>query len=248
MLAIAACIVALALAKPIQVDPDTNMLVDEQGRERFFHGFNVIQKSFPWYAPYEGFNVNTTFSDQDMKLWKEWGFNAVRLSCQWPGFEPEQGQLNHTYIDTLKTIVDMAAEYGIYTLLDFHQDDISQKLCGEGLPNWATKTRGGIFGSPMPFGFPFSTGDDGIPTQQQCGSVGWTKYQASFSGGHAFQSLYDNVDGIQDALGGFWGNVSQKFADNDNVLGYEVINEPSWGDFWTHPLNWFSGQTDYHYL
>lgn len=55
-----------------------------------------------------------------MKLWKEWGFNAVRLSCQWPGFEPEQGQLNQTYIETLKKIVDMAGEYGIHTLLDFH--------------------------------------------------------------------------------------------------------------------------------
>ena len=32
---------------------------------------------------------------------------------------------------------DSAAKYGIYTLLDAHQDDLSQKFCGEGIPDWA---------------------------------------------------------------------------------------------------------------
>ena len=30
-----------------------------------------------------------------------------------------------------------AAEYGIYTLLDMHQDVLSEKFCGEGIPDWA---------------------------------------------------------------------------------------------------------------
>ena len=55
-----------------------------------------------------------------MAKWKEWGFNIVRLGVQWPGFEPEQGQLNQTYLDTIAHIVSMAAEYDIITLLDFH--------------------------------------------------------------------------------------------------------------------------------
>jgi len=41
-LTIAALVLALAIAKPVQVDPETNMFVDETGRQRFFHGFNVI--------------------------------------------------------------------------------------------------------------------------------------------------------------------------------------------------------------
>lgn len=32
------------------------------------------------------------------------------------------------------------AEYGIYTLLDMHQDAYSHKLCGEGFPAWAVVT------------------------------------------------------------------------------------------------------------
>jgi endoglycosylceramidase len=62
-------LVCVAVATPLMIDPDTNMFVDATGRERFFHGLNVIQKDFPWYAPYEGFNVNTTFSDIDMANW-----------------------------------------------------------------------------------------------------------------------------------------------------------------------------------
>jgi endoglycosylceramidase len=82
-------LVALSVSAPVHVDPETNMFVDDTGRERFYHGLNVIYKKDPWYAPFEGYDVNTTFSDIDMKMWEEWGFNAVRLQCQWPGFEPE---------------------------------------------------------------------------------------------------------------------------------------------------------------
>jgi hypothetical protein len=35
--------------------------------------------------------------------------------------EPEQGQYNQTYMDLMKRMVEEAAKYGIYTLVDFHQ-------------------------------------------------------------------------------------------------------------------------------
>lgn len=31
-------------------------------------------------------------------------------------------------------------KYGIYTLLDTHQDVLSGKFCGEGVPDWAVET------------------------------------------------------------------------------------------------------------
>lgn len=104
--------------------------------------------------------------------------------------------MNTTYIETLKTIVDMASSYGIYTLLDFHQDDLSEKFCGEGLPNWATKTLDGIFALPSPQTWPFKTGPDGIPSKEQCGLHFWGDYSNSFSGSYGYQALYDNIDGI----------------------------------------------------
>lgn len=66
--------------------------------------------------------------------------------------------------------------------------------------------------------------------------------------GSAFQSLYDNVNGIQTAFGDFWEYVAKKFANNQNVVGrtpfqictelwqgYELINEPWPGDVYEHP-------------
>lgn len=49
------------------------------------------------------------------------------------------------------------------------------------------------------------------------------------------QSLYDNEQEIQDHFAGFWGTVAQYFADNDFVLGYEILNEPWAGDIYGHP-------------
>jgi len=41
MWAIVLC-VGLSFAGNIKIDPETNMFVDPNGRERFFHGLNVI--------------------------------------------------------------------------------------------------------------------------------------------------------------------------------------------------------------
>jgi len=47
--------------------------------------------------------------------------------------------------------------------------------------------------------------------------------------------LYDNDQGIQDQFANFWGTVAKFFANNDYVLGYEIINEPWAGDIYRHP-------------
>ena len=76
----------------------------------------------------------------------EWGFNAIRLGSMWSGVEPVEGQvviiviiltidmtdwmmtlqyptfqINETYVEVLKTIVEGLKQNGIYTYLDMHQ-------------------------------------------------------------------------------------------------------------------------------
>ena len=65
---------------------------------------------------------------------KSFGLNMIRLGTMWPGIEPVKGQYNETYISLIKTIAEEAANYGIYTLLDMHQDVLSEAFCGEGIP------------------------------------------------------------------------------------------------------------------
>ena len=53
------------------------------------------------------------------------------------GYVPERGQYNEMYMKVIQGIVSRAAKYGIYTLLDMHQDVMSRKFCVEGFPDWA---------------------------------------------------------------------------------------------------------------
>ena len=53
-----------------------------------------------------------------------------------PGYVPQNGQYNQTYIEKIDEIVKLSAKYGIYTLLDMHQDVFSPKFCVEGMPDW----------------------------------------------------------------------------------------------------------------
>lgn len=43
---------------------------------------------------------------------------------------------------------------------------------------------------------------------------------------NAFQELYDNTNGLQDAFIGYWQAVVSVFKNNPYVLGFELINEP----------------------
>lgn len=40
------------------------------------------------------------------------------------------------YLKAIRNISRAAARYGIYTLLDFHQDVLGDRWCGEGVPGW----------------------------------------------------------------------------------------------------------------
>ena len=42
----------------------------------------------------------------------------------------------------------------------------------------------------------------------------------------AFASLYANEDGLLDKMFAFWSVVSEKFSQNPNVIGYDILNEP----------------------
>ena len=175
---VALVLISLSLGAPIRVDQATNQFVDDRGRQRFFRGLNVVVKHEPFLPVYDHFDVSQSFSEEDYKLWKKWGFNIVRLSVEWPGYEPKQGELHEEYLHTLHEIVRKASAYGIYTLLDFHQDDFSPSLCGNGLPNWAVEKRDRFYNRfPLPFSLPYDIDNaTGNPSGADCGKVFWALY------------------------------------------------------------------------
>merc|ERR1712110_735776 len=99
--------------------------------------------------------------DQDFARMASVGLNFLRLGCMWPGVEPTRGQYNYSYLAELEKIVNGAARYGIYTLLDMHQDGLSEYFCGEGIPVWAVRqTREFKQAGELAFPFPFDHMDN----------------------------------------------------------------------------------------
>ena len=47
-------------------------------------------------------------------------------------------------------------------------------------------------------------------------------------------TVYDST-GLQDSLVDFWSTVAKYFKDDEEILGYELINEPWAGDIYGNP-------------
>ena len=59
----------------LRVNPETRRIVDVEGKERFFHGVNVVVKKFPWIPEGDVYPFNET----DMQRLQKLGLNSLRL-------------------------------------------------------------------------------------------------------------------------------------------------------------------------
>lgn len=113
------------------------------GAEIAPRGVSLAVKGPPWIPRSNRFDRETSLSRYDFELLASAGVNVIRLGAMMPGVMPDAPLANGTYsqddeyIDHLKSIVQEASDYGIYTLIEFHQDVLSEFYCGEGIPIWA---------------------------------------------------------------------------------------------------------------
>ncbi|KAI9332163.1 glycoside hydrolase superfamily [Zopfochytrium polystomum] len=214
---------------------------------RIFRGTNVVYKGYPWHPDISaGADPKWSFNQDDIDILASHGVTAIRLGVMWPGVEPVRGQYNNTYLDVMKTIVQRCQDAGIYVLLDFHQDGLSEKFCGEGVPLWAAqpdKEGDFIFGFPFPVRRPDKLTSDGIPTTT-CSNLFYSDLFYSYASGSAYERLYKNHDGLTDAFVEYWKLVARTFLPFKNILGYDLINEPWAGNTFTDPLLLVPGAAD----
>src|SRR3954452_11635403 len=209
-------LLALALALPAAAQAATppghagRWITDPQGRVLLPHGLNLVNKLKP-YAP-----AGTGFGDDDARFLARNGLNVVRLGVVYTAVEAQPGVYDDAYLASIAKTVATLGKHGVYSLLDFHQDQYNERFQGEGFPDWAVQ-------------------DDGLPAQPKTGFPG--NYLAMPALNRAFQHFWDNDRGpggvgLQDRYATAWRHVAARFRGERVLLGYDLFNEPWPGPQW----------------
>jgi endoglycosylceramidase len=178
-------------------------LTDAEGRVVVLHGMNVVYK-LPPYTP-----AAMGFGDVAASTLSDLGLDVVRLGVIYSAVEPEPGKFDAAYLDSISQTVSLLAQHGIYTLLDFHQDEMSTAFGGEGFPSWSVET-------------------NGLPERRYVFPLG---YYESPALGAAFDNFWSDrtgpgAVGLQELYARAWQHVASRFEDDPYVLGYDLFNEP----------------------
>lgn len=180
--------------------------IDEHGRQVILKGINMVSKDRN--KGYIG-----TWDDEDFNKLKSWGVNVIRLGIIWDGLEPQPGVYNDEHLDRMDRIIELAYRNDIWVILDMHQDLYSYVYGADGAPAWACL-------------------DDGLLHIAHEGT--WSDaYFTSPAIQRAFDNFWDNIKvddlGLQDHYAAAWQHVAMHYANNDAVIGYDIMNEPFMG-------------------
>jgi endoglycosylceramidase len=178
-------------------------LTNADGQVVILHGLNMVAKRPPYEPAAVGFGAAAA------STLAGYGFDVVRLGVIYSAVEPEPGVISHAYVRAIAGTVAVLARKGVYSLLDFHQDQMSTGFGGEGFPSWSVDT-------------------GGLPVRRYVFPFGYTESPA-------LDAAYDNfwadragpgAVGLQQRYAEAWQYVAKVFAADPWVLGYDLFNEP----------------------
>lgn len=205
--------------RPAPLQVDGTRIVDDQGRDVLLRGVNVNQL-VDFYAKRPEVPSTTPLTAADFEQIASYGFNVVRLGISWSALEPTRGEYDDAYLQQIRTAVDQAADVGMYTVIDMHQDGWSAAPTPDGETcRPGTEPMWGYDGAPA-----WATIDDGAPRCQ------FTGRDISPAGDRAFENFYHDTDGVQDRLVRAWGRLGEEFGDDPAVAGFDLLNEPGFGE------------------
>jgi endoglycosylceramidase len=184
---------------------------DTQGRAVVLRGANVSgkQKQAPWFD----FHGPADFA----RMRSEWGMNAVRFVMQWAAIEPQKGDYDGAYLDAVAERVGWMRDADIQVVLDMHQDVYGMGFAsggGDGAPLWACDSSNYAGFEPT------------NPWAIEDLEKGVTACFDAFWNGPELQAHFAEA----------WRRVAERLAGYENVVGFDVYNEPYWG---SHPIEQF---------
>jgi len=188
-------------------------ITDSKGRVVILHGLNMVYKRPPYYPAKTGFGAD------DARFLVRHGFDAIRLGVIYKAVEPQppsggKPRYDDRYLTRIAKTQRTLARHGVFSLIDFHQDQFNEKFRGEGWPDWQVQ-------------------DDGLPNPQNGFPANYETNPALW---RAFDHFWadDEVGGVKllDEYARAWKHVARAFRRSNRVLGYDLLNEPWPGSEW----------------
>jgi hypothetical protein len=187
-----------------------------------------------------------------------YGFNLLRLTVTWEAVMHEgPGVIDTAYLNYLSSLVDIAAEFGLYVIIDPHQDVWSRFTGGDGAPWWTLDAAGFVTDSDRlhqtgcAFVDHLQNPNDPPPKMIWPTNYGKlataTMFTLFFAGDKYAPGV--NVDETYSKSNGYFGVneplsmqqflqkyylqfidvVAEKVKNKSNVIGFNSMNEPSNG-------------------
>lgn len=211
--------------------PGGPFLEDRYGRAVLMHGADLVYKVAPYEVEVGSGGVNDLTVSEVQRM-AALGFDVVRLGIIWKGLEPGSVGINDkaicspgdprpagpgqfdaavfdAYLQKLDATITLLGQYGIYSIIDMHQDVYSDVFGGEGAPDWAVCT-------------------DGVTPKPQLNVPDWSVNLQGPGVVAAYEHFWRNnvVGNLQGDFDSLWARVASHFRDNSWVIGYDPFNEP----------------------
>ncbi|WP_430461896.1 ricin-type beta-trefoil lectin domain protein [Thalassolituus sp. LLYu03] len=156
------------------------VFADTLGREVSFRGFNVSGEAKLLESGFRAFKTTDDARDSLSRMRRQTGANLIRYTLAWEGVQPQPWTVDEAYLASVTGQIAVAADLGIYVLLDYHSDLYSRHTftvdsgnTGNGAPAWAVSD---VYGKD----------DCGLPCQ-----LTWAAHKQSDSA-------------VRNAIRGFW--------------------------------------------
>ncbi len=188
---------------------------DLQGRALVLHGLNTSNNSKYLLSGMPWINASDVVAENNML-----GTNAVRFVIFWSVLQPTKPNPNNVYNDDylrdILTRVNWYGAQGMHVILDMHQDLYGPGAFSDGpgdvdgAPVWATYTDGLPVKVTKPWGLMYL----------QPGEVrAWDNFWGTTLKHPELRKQYADA----------WQHIAGFFANNNTVIGYDLLNEPYGG-------------------